>query len=124
MLLLLQSRLQGMWWSALSRPSPHGVGRIADAVGLSLLTRRSPVEGFSKMVAYQVVFRNQRCRIRRIIVLGKTDTGFRTAGPVALWPSGKNTFLRLKDAKAYLQAAGDLAGGDGRRAHLHSAVPH
>jgi hypothetical protein len=76
------------------------------------------------MIAYQVVFRNQRCRIRRIIVLGKTDTGFRTAGPVALWPSGKNTFLRLKDAKAHVQAAGDPTAGDGRRARLQSAVPH
>ena len=76
------------------------------------------------MVAYQVMFRNQRCRIRRIIVLGKTDTGFRTAGPVALWPSGKNTFLRLKDAKAHLRAAGKLAVGDGRWAHFQSAVPH
>ena len=58
------------------------------------------------MIVYQVVFRNQKCRIRKIKVLGVTPTGFRVAGPVAFWPSGKNTFRRLRDAKAYLQAAG------------------
>jgi hypothetical protein len=54
------------------------------------------------MIAYQVVRRDQKYRIRRIKVLGKTPTGFRIAGPVALWPSDRNTYRRRRDAKAYL----------------------
>ena len=54
------------------------------------------------MLAYQVVRRDRKYRIRRIHVLGKTPTGFRVAGPVALWPSDRNTFRRRRDAEAYL----------------------
>ena len=39
------------------------------------------------MIVYQVVFRNQKCRIRRIKVLGEEANCFRVAGPIALWPS-------------------------------------
>ena len=31
------------------------------------------------------------------------DTGFHVAGPVALWPSHRNTFRLLREAKAYLR---------------------
>ncbi len=44
------------------------------------------------MIVYQVVRRGQGHRIRKIKVLGETATGFRVAGPVALWPSRRNTF--------------------------------
>jgi hypothetical protein len=52
------------------------------------------------MIAYQVVRRTHR--IRKLKVLGETPTGFRVAGPVALWPSKHNTFRKLSDAEAYL----------------------
>ena len=56
------------------------------------------------MIQYRVAYnqRTKRHKIRKIKVLGCTATGFRTAGPVALWPSAKNTFARLRDAKTYL----------------------
>ena len=54
------------------------------------------------MIVYQVVLRNQKCRIRRISVLGEEANCFRVAGPVALWPSKRTTFKRLADARRYL----------------------
>ena len=54
------------------------------------------------MIVYQVVFRNQNRRIRRISVLGEEENCFRVAGPIALWPSKRTTFKRLRDAQSYL----------------------
>ena len=59
------------------------------------------------MIAYQV----RHGKVRKIKVLGRTATGFRTATAVALWPSGRNTFSRQRDAIAYLasQTRGNIA---------------
>jgi hypothetical protein len=57
------------------------------------------------MYAFQVTHN----KIRKIKVLGKTPFGFRVRGPVALWPSARNTFLLKRDAIAYLQAGGTAA---------------
>ncbi len=54
------------------------------------------------MIVYQVVFRNQKCRIRRLKVLGEEAKCFRVAGPIALWPSKRTTFKRRRDARRYL----------------------
>jgi hypothetical protein len=58
------------------------------------------------MRVYQVVYvhRKQLYRIRLATVLGETETAFRTAGPVVLWPSKTNTFRLLRGARAYCAA--------------------
>jgi hypothetical protein len=54
------------------------------------------------MQVYQVT----RAGIRKLTVKGETPTYFIGRGAVALWPSKKNTFKRLRDARAFQMKVG------------------
>ena len=54
------------------------------------------------MIVFQVRSRGGKPRFRRLTVTGETATSFRRPGPVALYPSKRNTFRSRRKAIAYL----------------------